>query len=81
MEASRQQHFCDMCEESFKNEKELIEHEESHEVCNLEGCTFTASPKALEEHIMLLHTSGLYARMNKGYEEHEVKKWREERKE
>ncbi len=43
LEASRTLHYCDMCEETFEKESDLIKHEEEHEVCGLEGCNFTAS--------------------------------------
>ena len=34
----------------------------------------------LEEHVLLLHASGLYARMSHGNTSEEVQKWRTERK-
>ncbi len=42
MEAARTAHFCDVCEVEFAREGELIRHEESHVVCDLDGCTFVA---------------------------------------
>ena len=74
--------FCDLCELDFKTEDELLHHEENdHEVCGLEGCTLTTNAAALEEHLLLLHASGLYARMMQvGNTEEDVRKWRSERK-
>jgi hypothetical protein len=61
MEATREHHFCDMCEMSFKDEKELVNHEEGHSVCNMEGCTFTASPEvSLQDSASSLITQFLF---------------------
>ena len=53
MEASRTEHFCDMCELDFKTESELIAHEEEHEVCGLEGCKFTANKEVKSSRILI----------------------------
>ena len=45
VEANQGGHFCDMCELGFESENDLIRHEEEHQVCGLEGCTFSASAK------------------------------------
>ena len=61
----------------------------AHETCGLEGCTYTASVKQVEIHILHLHSNGLYQKQikqkslvcsDKGNSEEESKKWREERK-
>lgn len=80
MEASRESYFCDICEYSFKSLEELIDHEDTHEVCDLDGCQFNACPEVLQDHVLCLHATGLYARINKGYGTEEVRKWRDERK-
>ncbi len=36
--------------------------------------------KILEEHVLLLHASGLYARMKRGYGKEEVDNWKNERR-
>merc|ERR1712105_256549 len=73
----------------FFNEKDLVEHELGHETCGLEGCTYTASLKQVEIHILHLHSTGLYQKKQKDKNEvksckstsdEESKKWREERK-
>ena len=96
-ENERMLHECLMCEVNFKSERELIAHEERHEACGLEGCTFMASAevtyfsfflkfrlkkntKVLQEHILMLHASGLYARMRHMDSEKDINEWREERK-
>ena len=42
MEAARKPHHCDICEMEFAREGELIQHEDEHVVCDLEGCKFTS---------------------------------------
>jgi len=37
-------HYCDMCERPFENEDELENHEDEHQTCGIDGCTFVASP-------------------------------------
>ena len=67
----------------------MIEHELAHETCGLEGCTYTASVKQVEIHILHLHSNGLYQKQikqksltcsDKVNPDEESKKWREERK-
>ena len=43
MEAARTSHYCEVCDVEFKREGDLIKHEDSHQVCDLEGCTYVAS--------------------------------------
>ena len=47
MEASRNPQDCEICEKSFKNEIELLNHEDEHQTCGLDGCTFTADPEVI----------------------------------
>ena len=52
---------CDVCETGFESEAALFHHEENdHEICGLEGCTVTGSAIILEEHALLIYSSGLY---------------------
>ena len=81
VEAASQVHFCEFCDVEFESETALVAHEDDeHETCGLEGCTFTANAEILQDHIMDVHASGLYARLhNKGTSE-DTEKWRDERK-
>ncbi|TRY67372.1 hypothetical protein TCAL_12096 [Tigriopus californicus] len=80
LEAGRMPQYCEMCELTFDTAQALSQHEQDHETCGLEGCTFTAGPEQLETHIVDLHASGLYARMSRGKGPAEVEAWRAERK-
>ena len=62
MEAAQSgRNHCDVCETGFESEAALFHHEEhEHDICGLEGCTVTGSAFVLEEHALLIHSSGLY---------------------
>ena len=62
MEAAQSgRNHCDVCETGFESEAALFNHEENdHDICGLEGCTVTGSVIVLEEHALLIHSSGLY---------------------
>ena len=47
MESARTSQYCDMCDISFESEAKLAEHEDEHQVCELEGCSFMADTKVL----------------------------------
>ncbi len=76
----RTSYYCDVCELEFNRESELVVHEDAHVVCELEGCTYVSCKEIMEEHILLVHASGLYARMARGSSKEEVEKWQSERK-
>ena len=82
MEAAQSgRNHCDVCETGFESEAALFHHEEhDHDICGLEGCTVTGSASVLEEHALLIHSSGLYRRMKGGMSDEEVAGWREERR-
>ena len=67
----------------------MVEHELAHETCGLEGCTYTASLKQVEIHILHLHSTGIYQKKQNdknelnnriGTSDEESRKWRDERK-
>ena len=80
MESSQVNYHCANCEWDFGSEQELLTHEDQHQTCNLEGCTFTAVTKQLEIHILHMHSSGLYSRVHQGNTPEAIEKWRADRK-
>jgi len=75
-----EKHFCEPCDKEFPTPLALEAHQDEHEVCGLDDCKFAADKDAMHEHVMLIHASGLYARMKKGSSKEESDKWRVERK-
>ncbi|KAJ8682781.1 hypothetical protein QAD02_018573 [Eretmocerus hayati] len=72
--------YCEMCDREFISEEKLEQHIQEHEVCNVDGCTFTAHPKIVEKHISMQHYTGLYQRMKNCMNEEDIEKWIAERK-
>ena len=79
-ESIQQNFVCEVCDLFFGTKTELNQHEAEHTTCGLDGCQFTAHPKVLEIHILHLHASGLYKRIEHGYSKEAIEKWREGRK-
>ena len=42
---------CKNCDRTFKHKSQLTAHLAMHKVCSYEGCTFSAIPKVLREHV------------------------------
>jgi len=73
-------YWCDVCEKGFGDQSELEEHEQAHQTCGIDGCTYFAHAEVLDKHIMHQHLTGLYNRIAQGTSPEEIQKWREERK-
>jgi hypothetical protein len=79
-EAVRQSYQCDICDMFFNSKQEYDTHVSEHQVCGLDECTFTAHPKALEVHILHLHASGLYSRIERSMTKEAIEKWQNDRR-
>lgn len=55
--------FCDICAREFLDDARLQKHIAEHEVCGVDGCTYTAHPKLIKIHHANQHATGLYRRM------------------
>ncbi|OXU30745.1 hypothetical protein TSAR_001905 [Trichomalopsis sarcophagae] len=72
--------YCEVCDRDFDSEEKLQRHIQEHQICRIDGCTFTAHPKIVEKHISMQHVTGLYERMKNVISDKDVTKWRAERK-
>ncbi|XP_003424627.2 nuclear fragile X mental retardation-interacting protein 1 isoform X1 [Nasonia vitripennis] len=72
--------YCEVCDRDFDSEEKLQRHIQEHQICRIDGCTFTAHPKIVEKHISMQHVTGLYERMKNVMSDEDVTKWRAERK-
>ena len=79
-ESMQQKYFCDVCDLFFGSKTELEQHEAEHETCGLNGCQFTGHPKVVKVHLLHIHASGLYNRIEHGYSKEAIEKWRESRR-
>ena len=71
---------CERCNRSFKSQDLLSAHVSEHVTCGIDGCTFTAHPKIIQNHIQMQHETGLAAQIMRLNTPEEIEKWREERK-
>ena len=67
-------YFCDVCEKGFGDKNELLEHEQQHQTCGIDGCTYTAHTEVLDKHIMHQHPTGLYNKIAQGNSPEEIQK-------
>nr|KAF7389642.1 hypothetical protein H0235_018126 [Vespula pensylvanica] len=75
-----QQYYCEVCDREFPSKVMLSEHVNTHKLCGIDGCTFTAHPLLVEKHISMQHSTGLYQRMKNLSTPEDIQKWIAERK-
>ncbi|XP_035724664.1 nuclear fragile X mental retardation-interacting protein 1-like [Vespa mandarinia] len=75
-----QQYYCEVCDRDFPSKDTLSEHVNTHKLCGIDGCTFTAHPLLVEKHISMQHSTGLYQRMKNLSTPEDIQKWIAERK-
>ncbi|XP_063992751.1 FMR1-interacting protein NUFIP1-like [Diachasmimorpha longicaudata] len=73
-------YYCEICDREFETEKLLDQHKNTHRICGIDGCTFSAHPKLVEKHITMQHCTGLYHRMKNIKTPEEIENWIAERK-
>ncbi|KAK9738759.1 Nuclear fragile X mental retardation-interacting protein 1 (NUFIP1) [Popillia japonica] len=71
---------CDTCDRIFQNAYYYESHMKEHIVCNIDGCTFTAHEKIVNNHIKSQHSTGLYDKIRHLSTPEDIQRWREERK-
>eukprot|EP00112_Aurelia_sp_Birch-Aquarium-sp1_P004563 Seg1517.8 transcript_id=Seg1517.8/GoldUCD/mRNA.D3Y31 product="Nuclear fragile X mental retardation-interacting protein 1" protein_id=Seg1517.8/GoldUCD/D3Y31 len=71
-------YFCEPCEKGFKTENDKGAHLKGHVECEVDGCNFVASRKALKLHFIQNHEEGMFKIVLKNDED--IKRWKEERK-
>ncbi|XP_066910629.1 FMR1-interacting protein NUFIP1-like [Clytia hemisphaerica] len=69
---------CEPCERNFNSQDALFKHQKQHVKCEAEGCSYTASSKAVKLHFIQTHEEGKFRIVLTTPEE--IKKWREERR-
>lgn len=69
-----------MCDREFFSEQLLKDHNETHKVCGIDGCTFTAHPKLIEKHVSMQHRTGLYHKIKNLSTPEDIANWINERK-
>lgn len=79
-EEREKSYWCDVCEKGFLDQSELEEHEQAHQTCGIDGCTYFAHAEVLDKHIMHQHLTGLYNKIAQGTSPEEIDKWRAERR-
>ncbi|KAK0078836.1 hypothetical protein PV325_002044 [Microctonus aethiopoides] len=73
-------YYCEMCDREFFSEQLLKDHNETHKVCGIDGCTFTAHPKLIEKHVSMQHRTGLYHKIKNLSTPEDIANWINERK-
>lgn len=69
---------CEPCDRDFSTRTALDAHQKMHVKCEENGCSFTASSKAVKLHFIQTHAEGKFRISLQTPEE--IAKWREERK-
>ncbi|XP_014253430.1 nuclear fragile X mental retardation-interacting protein 1 [Cimex lectularius] len=72
--------YCETCDICLETREELEEHTGEHVVCGKDGCTFSAIPPIIRQHVRLQHATGLYEKIAKVSNPEEVSKWIADRK-
>lgn len=71
---------CDVCNRDFSTDFQYQKHLKEHRVCGIDGCTFTAHGKIVDNHIEMQHTTGLYDKIRNISTPEDIARWIEERK-
>lgn len=74
------QFFCQLCDRQFFNSYKLEEHKTEHKTCGIDGCTFTAHFKIVEQHINFQHITGLYDKIKNLQTPEDIENWRQQRR-
>ncbi|XP_014295331.1 FMR1-interacting protein NUFIP1 [Microplitis demolitor] len=73
-------YYCEICDREFMTDKLLNDHNSTHKICGIDGCTFSAHPKLVEKHIAMQHRTGYFSKLKNLTTPEDIEKWINERK-